>query len=94
MKKVLALVLCVMQILCTAVFADGGAVVIGDIGSESLFTGSASEHFLLLSSGGVVSAWGKNDSGQCAAEKSEYINAPNYIEFETKIIKSFGRGGF
>lgn len=69
------------------VFAAGGAVSIGDSSGETLFTGSASSHCLLLSSNGVVSAWGSNTYGQCGTEPCEELTEINYIDFEDKIVK-------
>lgn len=69
------------------VFAAGGAVNIGDCNSETLFTGSASSHCLLLSSNGVVSAFGSNTYGQCGTEPCEELTKINYIDFESKVVK-------
>lgn len=75
-------------------FAAGGAVSIGDDNSETLFTGSASSHYLVLSSNGVVSAWGENTYGQCGAEPCDEITEINYIDFENKIVKIAAGNGF
>lgn len=89
MKKLLIYLLVIMQICCSCcvVSAAGGGIIIGDSNPELLFTGSSSEHTLLLSGAGVVSAWGKNNYGQCGTEKSDYEDEPNYIDFEAKIVK-------
>ena len=79
-----------MAVMCFSgsVSAAGGGIAIGDTNKEILFTGSATEHNLLLSSGGVVTAWGNNTSGQCGAEVCDE-STYNYIDFDTdsKIVQ-------
>lgn len=67
MKKIALICLALSLVLPQAAFAAGGGAMAGDRSSSVLFTGSASDHFLLLSSGGVVTAWGSNSYGQCGA---------------------------
>lgn len=69
------------------VYSAGGGASISDDSPETLFTGSASSHYLLLSSGGIVSAWGDNTYGQCAAEPCSEISGINYIDFDSRIVK-------
>ena len=79
-----------MALMCFSgsVSAAGGGIAIGDTNKEILFTGSATEHNLLLSSSGVVTAWGNNTSGQCGAEVCDE-STYNYIDFDTdsKIVQ-------
>jgi len=78
----------------TNVFAAGGGFYVGDDSPETLFTGSVSSHYLILSSNGVVSAWGANSFGQCGAEPCDEITEINYIDFENKIVKVSAGNGF
>lgn len=95
MKKILTLMLCFIVFVCNVTaFAAGGAVNIGDTNGETLFTGSSATHSLILSSNGVVSAWGNNSHGQCGAEACDYVSEINYIEFEDKITKVAAGDGF
>ena len=51
------------------------------------FSASASDHTLLLSYGGTLSAWGRNDSGQCGISSDvPIVLEPNYIEIDAEII--------
>lgn len=95
MKKLFILFLIMALMLSqTNVYADGGYVNIGDSNAATLFTGSASSHYLLLSSNGIVSAWGDNTYGQCGAEPCEDVAEINYIDFENKIIKVLAGNDF
>ena len=62
MKKhiVFLLLLCmlVMNICVVHVYGDGSRIVIGDDSNALIFSGSASDHYLVLSHNGVVTAWG------------------------------------
>lgn len=88
MKKAISLILSIVVTLTSlVVFADGGGVSIGDITGETLFAGSASSHYLLLSSNGVLSAWGDNQYGQCGSNADDETSGVNYINFENKIKK-------
>lgn len=88
MKKRLISTIIILMCFSGSVFAAGGGIAIGDTSREVLFTGSASEHNLLLSSGGVVTAWGNNTSGQCGVEACDE-STYNYIDFDTdsKIVQ-------
>ena len=76
-------------------YGDGSGIYIPGQ-EEPMFTGSASQHMLLLSYGGTVSAWGNNTNGQCGIETPDYISEPNYIEFDTdaQIIQVSAGGNF
>lgn len=88
MKKTISLLTSIVILLCSiSVNAAGGGVSIGDDSAETLFVGSASSHYLLLSSNGVVSAWGDNTYGQCGAEPCAELSEINYIDFESRIVK-------
>lgn len=89
MKKYIVLFLSCIAIFVNAVevCADGYGIFVGDSSGETLFTGSASSHYLLLSGGGVVSAWGDNTYGQCGTETCDIVTDINYIDFENKVIK-------
>ncbi len=95
MKKIISLLTSMVIFLCSVcVDAAGGGVNIGDDSPEILFTGSASSHYLLLSSNGVVSAWGDNTYGQCGAEPCENLTEINYIDFDNKVVKVVAGNGF
>ncbi len=94
MKRIITLVLSIIAFASFPVFADGGAVSISDTNGETLFTGSAASHCLLLSSNGVLSAWGDNAYGQCGTETCAEISDINYIDFENKIKKVAAGNGF
>ncbi|MBP3359451.1 MAG: S-layer homology domain-containing protein [Clostridia bacterium] len=88
MRKIILLLLCTLiPAMPINVFAAGGGIYVGDNSSETLFTGSASSHYLLLSSNGIVSAWGKNTYGQCGTKPCDETNEINYIDFENKVVK-------
>ena len=96
MKKLISLLLgtLILFVSFAPVYAAGGGVMIGDDNSETLFTGSASSHYLLLSSSGVVSAWGDNTFGQCGAQPCDELTQIQYINFENKIVKVLAGNGF
>ena len=96
MKKYISILICLLLFMMTSLntFAAGGAISISDDSSATLFTGSASSHYLILSSNGVVSAWGDNSFGQCGTEPCDTITDINYIDFESKIIKVVAGNGF
>lgn len=95
MKKIWSLIISLAVFVCNiTAFSAGGGVNIGDTNGEILFTGSSSAHNLILSSNGVVSAWGDNSYGQCGVEPCDYISDINYIEFENKITKVAAGNGF
>ncbi len=95
MKKIVSAVLSVLMMMCSLnAFAAGGGVSICDDNGETLFTGSVSSHYLLLSSSGVVSAWGENTYGQCGTEPCDEVSEINYIDFESKVIKVAAGNGF
>lgn len=88
MKRIISFIASIVVLLGSgSVYAVGGDVSIGDDSPEILFTGSASSHYLLLSSNGVVSAWGDNTYGQCGAEPCSEISEINYIDFDSRIVK-------
>lgn len=89
MKKVFIVILCALQIFCVKIgaFAAGGGTILSDSNAKIMFNAGASDHFVMLSDGGLVSAWGKNDCGQCGVEESEYEEDINYINFENKVKK-------
>lgn len=88
MKRIISFIASIVVLLGSgSVYAVGGGVSIGDDSPEILFTGSASSHYLLLSSNGVVSAWGDNIYGQCGAEPCSEISEINYIDFDSRIVK-------
>lgn len=95
MKKYIS-ILCIALLLASSLnaFAAGGGFYVGDDSPETLFTGSVFSHYLILSSNGVVSAWGENTYGQCGAELSDEITEINYIDFENKIEKVSAGNGF
>lgn len=96
MKKYISILICLLLFMMSSLntFAAGGAISISDDSSATLFTGSASSHYLILSSNGVVSAWGDNSFGQCGTEPCDTITDINYIDFESKIIKVVAGNGF
>lgn len=98
LKKVLfttgVTVLASLGIFSTAIYADGAGLSPGDSSAAELFTGSISSHYILLSSNGVVSAWGENTYGQCGAEPCDYVDSINYIDFESKVTKVSAGIGF
>lgn len=73
--------------IANTVFADGAGFYPGDSSGEVMFTGASSSHYLLLSSGGVVSALGDNEYGQCGTMPSSTQSDISYIDFKTKITK-------
>jgi alpha-tubulin suppressor-like RCC1 family protein len=88
MKKILGIAVGIMLLLSAVnVFAVSGAVYVGDDSAEMMFTGSVSSHYLLLSSNGVLSAWGDNTYGQCGAPACDTLTDINYIDFDDKIVK-------
>ena len=54
-----------------------------------MFTAAASNHTLLLSEGGTLTAWGNNNKGQCGAADSSVVLDPTYIKLPTgnKIVQ-------
>lgn len=62
-----------MMLLPAAIHADGGSTggPVHEDAALPLFTGSASNHVLLLSYGGILSAWGSNDYGQLGVQNTE-----------------------
>ncbi len=89
-----ATVLSALGIFSTVIYAAGAGVSIGDSSPEELFTGSLSSHYLLLSSNGVVSAWGDNTYGQCGEEPCDTVDDINYIDFENKVTKVLAGNDF
>lgn len=92
MKKhivfLLTFIFLVSNMMSVNVLADGGYIITGDDSEEIMFTGSASGHFLLLSSNGVVTAWGDNTSGQCGKEACDEADYTDIVfDTDSKIIK-------
>ena len=92
MKKhiVFLLLLCmlVMNICVVHVYGDGSRIVIGDDSNALIFSGSASDHYLVLSHNGVVTAWGNNQSGQCGTTPAETAGYTDIVfDTESKIVK-------
>lgn len=92
MKKLIVflLLLCmlVMNICAVHVYGDGSRIVIGDDSNALIFSGSASDHYLILSSNGVVTAWGNNQSGQCGTTPAETAGYTDIVfDTESKIVK-------
>ena len=60
---------------------------------KPMFSGSASNHTLLLSYGGTISAWGDNQYGQCGTSNSEQtLSEINYIDLPNIVQVSAGGG--
>ena len=93
MKKIALICLALSLVLPQAAFAAGGGAMAGDRSSSVLFTGSASDHFLLLSSGGVVTAWGSNSYGQCGAAPSETADYTEIVFEKAGKITQVAAGG-
>ena len=90
------LALTLIAVNATFVFSDGSSGIIYPDGDKPLFTGNSSNHTLLLSYGGTVSAFGNNNRGQCGVTPGSDLTEPNYIKFNTdaKIVQVVAGGEF
>ena len=81
------IIFCVL-VMHVSAYAAGAYYYFGEDSPNTLFTGSMSGHNLVLSSAGVLTAWGNNEDGQCGAEPCETAELTRItLETDDKIVK-------
>lgn len=92
LKRWMAVIIMCALIFPQICYADGSQESTHENGSTPMFTASASDHILLLSYGGILSAWGNNSKGQVGQSGSTVVTEPYYLD-KFAELKSVSSGG-